>query len=1095
VRATPPRDARPVTRRPPPAARLPEESSVPTERRLSSWRLPSLALAAAILISLASPAPGRAQPRGQASPPGPATAPYDVGLLDTLQYRNIGPAITGGRMVEFAVVEADPRVIYAATASGGAFKTVNGGGTWQPVFDRETSVSIGAMALSQKNPNIVWIGTGEANQVRSSSWGDGVYKSEDGGRTWQHMGLEKSQHVGRVLIHPDDPDTVYVAALGALWGSNEERGLYKTTDGGRTWEKILFISKYTGVVDVVMDPRDPDVLYAAAFQRERRYYSFLGGGPEGGVFKSTDAGRTWQPLTNGLAKGPVGRIGLAVCLSQPDRLYAAVVGPDGGIFLSNDRGASWEKRTSRISTHWFYGQIECDPKNPNRVFVPMTRHYVSEDAGRTFRDDFARAGVHADHHTIWINPHDPTHMLLGTDGGIYITRDDGATWDFQDHLSITQFYTVAVDMQEPFYYVYGGTQDNSTWGGPSGTRNTDGIVNADWYLVVGGDGFYAQIDPTDATVVYGESQYGNLSRFDTRTGERRFIQPQSPDGEKYRWNWSAPLVISPHDHKTLYIGANYLFKSTNRGDTWARISPDLSRQVDEWTLPLQDKVQPDDAIDLHASTADYGNITSISESAIRPGLLAVGTDDGLVHVSRDDGQTWLKCETFPGVPEQTRVSRIAFSRFAEGTVYVSFDGHQDNDFRPFVLRSTDYGRTWTSIAANLPSHGSVHVVAEHPGKANLLFVGTEFGLFFSIDDGRHWMELKNNLPTVAVHDLVVHPRENDLVLGTHGRGFWILDDIGVLEGLTSEVVASGSHLFPVRRGWQFNRFNRGRGATGQQRFIAPNPPDGSIVTYFATQGERVELDVLDGAGTVIRRLVAGTPASRTGVFRTSWDLRYAPPLEQPGRSDDEEGFFAGPRGAFVLPGEYHVRLRVGGTEHRQMVSVLADPLVPLTDQDRRLWHDTLLALAGMHRTARGALSIVERTATDLRTIRDTLSAHPGAEALLAEHQTVAAEVQAITRLLRGTPPRGVALTPGPPALAQRIQQLYGAVNASTGVPTTDQAYWTRRSHEQLTEVVTRVNRLIGETLPALHRQLDQQNITWTSGRPLALAPLALPRLP
>jgi len=1043
---------------------------------------PTREIVTVLLAALMMSAPTlTAQRPGPAAPA--AARGLDPAILDALRFRNIGPAVTGGRIVEFAVPEDDADTIYVATASGGAWKTTNGGTTWTPIFDHARTVSIGAITVARANPHVVWIGTGEANSVRSSSWGDGVYKSTDGGQSWTHMGLETSQHVGRIVIHPTDTDTVYVAALGALWGANEERGLYKTTDGGKTWTRSLEISRHTGVVDVAMDPRDPNVLYAAAFQRERRYYSFLGGGPEGGLHKSVDGGRTWTKLSHGLPREHVGRVGIAVCPSRPDRLYAAIVGPDGGIFRSEDRGESWERRTDRLSTHWYYGQIYCDPANPERVYVPMTPFHVSDDGGRTFRSDFARPNVHADHHTFWVNPKNPRHMLLGNDGGIYISRDAGTTWDFQDHLSITQFYTVAVDMQEPFYYVYGGTQDNSSYGGPSGTRNTDGIVNGDWYMTVPGDGFFAQIDPTDASIVYTESQYGNMSRFDTRTGERKFIQPQPPEGQKYRWNWSAPILISAHDPKIVYVGANLLFKSTNRGDAWRALGGDLTRQVDEYTLPMQGVVQPRTAIDLHASTADYGNITSIAESPLRAGVLAVGTDDGLIQLTRDDGANWTRIDRIAGIPEQARVSRVVLSRAAESTLYATFDAHQDNDFRPYVVRSTDFGRTWASLSSTLPDHGSVHVIAEHPRNLNLLFVGTEFGLFVTIDGGATWQPFRSNLPTVAVHDIVIHPRDNDLVLGTHGRGFWILDDLSGLEGLTAARLSSGSpELFPVRRGWQLNRFNRGRNSLGQQRFVAPNPPDGAIVNYFARQGERVDVDVHDGQGRLVRRLAVGTAAPSAGLHRLVWDLREAPPIEFAG-PDDPDGFRPRVRGPFVLPGQYEVRLTAGSTRRTQTVQVLGDPLIPISDADRQTRLDTLRTLGTALRTVTGAQTTLDRFENELRSLRDAIARHAGAPAALGgAHASAVKEVAALQLILRGEPPLGIALTPGPPGLVELIRMLYTSIDAATSLPTADQTQQTTRGLARLQEVVARTNALTATTMPALYGQLDAAGVPWTPGR-------------
>ena len=628
--------------------------------------------------------------------------------LSALAWRELGPTITSGRITAFAVDPRDTRVIFAASASGGAWKTENAGTTWRPVFENEGSVSLGAIALAPSNPDIVWVGTGEQNSVRSSSYGDGVYRSDDGGTTWRNMGLEGSRHVGRILVHPQDPDVVFVAAMGSLWGPNPERGLFRTTDGGANWTQVLEISDQTGVVEVRMDPRNPDVLFAATFQRERRQWSMLGGGPEGGLFRSEDGGESWSRVGGGFPRGPVGRGGITFCPGAPDIMYASAVGPDGGIFRSEDNGTTWERRNAEIQSHWYYGELICDPEDPDRLYVPMTPMYVSEDGGRTFRN-LIRTAVHVDHHTLWVNPSDPEHLMVGNDGGIYISRDRGESWLWQSNLPVMQLYTVSVDMQEPFYHVYGGTQDNGSWGGPVGTRFSSGVSNEDWTYTAGGDGFHSQVDPTDPDIIYAESQYGVLYRMDRETGERRRIQPWQPqdaEGPAYRWNWSAPLLISPHDPGTLYFAANVVFRSRDRGDSWEVISPDLTRQISRDSLPLQGRIQPPDAIDLHASTALYGNITTLAASSVRPGLVAVGTDDGLVQVTRDDGQNWLRTSNFPGVPEMTKVAMVAWSSASEGTLFTVFDGHKDNTFQPFVVRSDDYGATWRDVTGDLPAFGS-----------------------------------------------------------------------------------------------------------------------------------------------------------------------------------------------------------------------------------------------------------------------------------------------------------------------------------------------------------------------------------------------------
>jgi photosystem II stability/assembly factor-like uncharacterized protein len=1011
--------------------------------------------------------------------------------LSALKWRSIGPALTSGRVSDIAVVDSNPDIVYVATATGGVWKTTNRGTTWEPVFENGGTASVGDVTVAPSNPNVVWVGTGEGWPWRSVSFGDGVYKSLDGGKSWQHMGLAESRHVSRIVIHPQDANLLYVAANGALWGANEERGLFKTTDGGQTWSKVLYISKNTGVSDLAMDPRDPEVLYAAAFQRERRNWSFVAGGQEGGLFKTTDGGKTWTQLKNGLPEGEVGRIAVSVCASQPDTVYAAVQakGKETGIYRSDDRGASWEWRSADVSA-----KVYCDPNQPERLYVLRNGNNVSEDGGKTLSFNFAARGVHVDHQALWINPANSNHLVLGNDGGLYFSQDRGHNWIFMPHLPVSQFYTVAVDLQEPFYYVYGGTQDNNSFGGPSGTRNTDGITNADWYMTVGGDGFYVQIDPTDATVVYTESQYGRLVRFDTRTGERRLIQPQPPEGEKYRWNWSSPVAISHHDPKTIYFAANKVFKSSNRGDAWKTVSPDLTRQLDQYELPLMGKVWPKDAIQLHQGTADYGNISTFSESKLKAGLLAVGTDDGVISVSRNDGGNWTRIEKFPGVPERTYVSRVAWSALAEGTLYATFDGHKDNNYLPYVYKSTDYGASWTSLVNNLPSFGPVKVILEHPRNPRLLFLGTEFTVFASIDGGAHWISLKNNLPTVPVHDMVVHPRENDLVLGTHGRGFFILDDLAALEELTPERLASPSALFSLRPALQLHRFNRGRGFLGQHHFSAPNPPDGAIITYYvnpavmaAAKPPEVRLQILDREGKRVRSLEPPQGKEGAGIQRVVWDLRH--PLSYKLEPDEETSFFFGaPRGPFVLPGEYQVVLRVGETEQRKTVKVKGDPIIALSEEDRRAWHDLLVALNEMQATVRNTLAVLDQAQAEVKAVREAVRAHTGVpESVMTQIQALADQLNHIKEKMRGESGRSRAEQPGPLPVADQARQLYFSIEGSTAVPTDDQKRLTRWCHEALSEQTAQLNRIVGQELPELRRKLDELGIRWTPGRPIAVS--------
>jgi photosystem II stability/assembly factor-like uncharacterized protein len=1007
--------------------------------------------------------------------------------LAALEWRELGSATMSGRIARLAVHPEDTRIIYVASASSGLWKTVNGGTTWSPIFDDQSSISMGEVALAPSNPDIVWVGTGEQNSVRSSQFGDGVYRSLDGGETWEHMGLEGSRHIGRILIHPENPDIVYVAALGSLWGPNPERGLYRTSDGGETWEQLLKPSDYTGVVEVQMHPENPDVLFAATYQRERRMWSMVGGGEEGGLFRSEDGGETWSEVGNGFPTSAVGRVGLTFCPNNPDTVYATAVGPDGGTFRSTDGGTSWEQRNAKVQSHWYYGEVYCDPQNPDRVYVPVTPLLMSEDGGKTF-DNIAKSMVHADNHTMWINPEDGDHMMVGNDGGLYTSRDGGDNWEWFANLPLMQLYTVAVDMQEPFYRVYGGTQDNGSWSGPVGTRFDDGINNEDWEFISGGDGFYAVADPNDPNTVYSQSQYGVLYRTDRASGEQMRIQPWQPqEGEfpPYRWNWSAPLAISPHDSKTLYFGANVVFRSKDRGTSWERISPDLTRQISRDDLPLQGKVQPSDAIDLHASTAMFGNTTSLSVSTLRRGLIAAGTDDGLVQVSRDDGKNWQRSESFPGVPDMMKVGMVAWSSTDEGTLFAVFDGHKDNTFRPFVVRSDDYGKTWRNITSDLPEFGSTRSIAVHPRNGELLFVGTDFGVFASRDGGEHWLALQSGLPTNSVQGILVHPRENDLVVGTHGRGFWVLDELSLIEHLSPEVVSSHSYLAPPREATQVRDVSRGRKSHGHSYFTAENPPRGAILDFWigdSAQGEPVRVEVLDRDGAVLRQ-VAETTAER-GAHRVVWDLRHeAPPHD--GSS------WRTPKGRFALPGDYTVRLTVGETSHTQSLSVEMDPAVEVSSRDRRAQEKTLALQAQLLGAAYHAGKAVDASVEQTAALLEQIDAKGASRALKAQAEAAAEVAARLKVALRGEE-MGIAQQETRLPLADLTQRLYMTTESRTGAPTPAQRELTSLAHRDLAQVLSELGPFLAEELPALQAGATAAGFDWPQELPAPLADDLIP---
>lgn len=853
--------------------------------------------------------------------------PTDEVSLDGLTLRSIGPAVMGGRIDDVAVVEGRPWIMYVGAASGGLWKTTNAGTTWSPLFDAEATSSIGDIALAPSDPETVWVGTGEPNNRQSSTHGNGVYRSLDGGATWWHAGLADTHHIGRVVIHPRDPATVFVAAVGHLWGPNEARGVFRTTDAGKNWEKVLFIDEDTGVNDLAMDPANPRILYAAAYQRRRTPWGFSGGGPGSGLYRSTDAGDTWSRLTNGLPEGPLGRIGLDIHRNDPRIVYAIVQAKDGGIYRSDDRGEHWTRVNELNPRPMYYSHIRVDPRDARRVYVLGAPFYYSDDGGETFVRNTEMSpsydvGVHGDHHSLWIDPANGDHLVLGGDGGLYVSWDRGRAWDKINNLPLVQFYGIAVDMQSP-YFIYGGAQDTHSWGGPSATHTRIGILNDDWFQINFGDGMYQAVDPTDARVVYTESQSGNIVRFDPLSGDRKVIKPQPTAGEEpYRFHWTAPIALSPHAPETVYLGGNRLFVSRDRGETWSA-TEDLTRAEDRDALPIMGVVPDTDTLSRHDGTSAWGTITTVSESPVTAGLLYVGTDDGRVQVSRDAGTTWQSMDgRFPGVDEErTLVSRVVASAASAGRAYVTFDRHRLDDMRPYVFTTDDHGGTWRSITAGLPESGWVNVLVEHPRVPELLFVGTETGLFVSVDRGDHWAPLRGNFPTVPVDDLVVHPRDDDLVVGTHGRGIYILDDLTPLRDLASGSELSAVHLFAPPPAVEYLPWKH-ESYRAQRDFVGANPPYGVSLTYRwphdpttdaeATAESDLTLAILNSDGLVVREI--DVLPSHRGMNRVHWDLRSARPAS-----------LSTGRGPLVPPGEYSARLTTDDETTEVPLTILADP--------------------------------------------------------------------------------------------------------------------------------------------------------------------------
>jgi len=817
------------------------------KKQLSHMKKLNLLLLSAVLMASVSFAQKKDNVKKDADKkPAEQTNPLlKSGTYSSLSFRNIGPAVTSGRVIDLAVNPKNKNEWYVAAAAGGVFKTKNAGVTFEPIFDGYGAYSIGCLAIDKNNTNIIWVGTGENNNQRAVGYGDGLYKSEDGGKTFKNVGLSKSEHIGTIAIDPTNPDIVYVAAYGPVWNSGGERGIYKTTDGGKTWKQVLNVSENTGFNEVHIDHQHPNILYACAHQRRRHEWTYISGGPESAIYKSTNNGETWDKLTNGLPIGDLGRITLAVSPANTDVVYAMCEGRDNkGFYKSVDRGASWEKQSDKATDGNYYQEIIADPNEVNKVYVMDTWANVTTDGGKTFKG-LGEIHKHVDNHAIWIDPSNGNHYLMGCDGGLYESFDGAATWDFKANLPITQFYRVCVDNSKPFYFIYGGTQDNNTLGGPSRTTSGSGITNADWFVTVGGDGFQSRVDPKEPNIIYSEWQYGGLIRFDRKTGEHVDIKPMEKDGETaYRWNWDAPLIISNADNKRVYFAANKVFKSNDRGDSWTVISPDLSRGLDRNKFPIMGKLWSMDAVAKNQSTSIFGNITALSESPKNENIIYAGTDDGLIQVTEDGGAKWTKIDNIAGIPQisagnykmQPLVNSLLASQHSENVAYAVFNNHRQGDFKPYLMKTSDKGKTWTSISSNLPEKGSVYSIAEDHKNANLIFCGTEFGFYFSSDGGKNWTELTAGLPNaVCIKDIAIQKDENDIVLASFGRGFFVLDDYSVLQNIKADDLNKTAHVFPVKDGLVFNYStpygHKGKSFQGESFFTSPNPPMGATITY------------------------------------------------------------------------------------------------------------------------------------------------------------------------------------------------------------------------------------------------------------------------
>ncbi len=1042
-----------------------------------------------------------------------------------LKFRSIGPAWNSGRIADFAVNPANNKEYYVATASGNLWKTGNDGITWEAIGDT-LPYSLGCVEIDPNNHHVVWVGSGENNSQRAIGYGDGVYKSTDDGKTWKNMGLKNSRQIGNILIDPRNSDVVFVAAEGSIWGPGGDRGLYKTEDGGKTWKKVLSISKNTGVRNVVFDPRNPDILYAVSHQRRRHVYTKINGGPESAVYKSTDAGKSWKKIMKGLPKVDLGGMGIAVSPVNPDVIYLSVEAAydKGGFYRSTNMGESWERMSNTFSSGQYFNEVYCDPKNVDKVYLTDVRSKFTVDAGKTWKTIGVK-GKHVDDHAIWIDPEDTDHILFGCDGGIYETYDGTKNWEFKPNLPVTQFYRVSLDNKYPFYNIYGGTQDNQSMGGPSRTISRDGIVNSDWIMTVGGDGFFQAVDPTNPNIVYSEWQYGNIVRFDKKSREVTHIRPEPAKGEKsFKWYWDAPFFISPHSHTRLYIAAERVFRSDDRGESWQEISGDLSTKKDRNSFKVMGKYWSYDAVAKDVSTSLFGLIVSLTESPVKENLLYAGTDDGLIQVS-EDAKTWRKIKSFPGVPKYTFVSDILPSQYDENVVYATFNNFEQDDFTPYVLKSINKGKSWKSIAGNLPKNGAVNTIVEDPVNRNLLFVGTEWGVYFTTDGGENWVQLKSGLPKVKVPDIAIQKRENDLVLATFGRGFYVLDDYSPLRKVSKEFLRKDAYIFPIKDALMYH-MSSSRYGQGATYFKAPNPPFGAVFTYYLKEvpktlkqirkekekklfkkgkpipqpsydeirKEKNEVPpylvftVSDNTGKVVRKI---TSAPKKGINRVVWDLKYDSFNPVTLKKDKFNATAKQKSSLLALPGKYSVTMSmVYEGKEKQLAGpkaftakILNNTTLPAKNMINKIaFERKALDLA---RKVVGAKKEAAELSKRVEIIKQTINNTSGASfALMQKVNGVSDKLKDLLFKFNGQPAKASLeeIPPSPVPLSWRVGDMLNPTWNSSSEITRNQSVAYDILKEELPNIVKELKTIKYKELKAINIDLENIGAPWTPGR-------------